>query len=171
MKVLQEVFGKVESPAITAAEILHKSEQERTDLKLKDDHGAVISLQDIEIRMNEVARSLISLGVICGNRIAIHGLSYSDALLVYLAAEQIGVNVIHLNGEDALTVQLRGLQPRLTICTEQAETLQTGPFGEFLIVKASEFNGSESILTWTTFLGLKRFASEWELERFRVIPA
>ncbi|MEQ9188309.1 MAG: hypothetical protein RLP15_11285 [Cryomorphaceae bacterium] len=171
MKVLQEVFGKVESPAITAAEILHKSEQERSDLKLKDDHGAVISLQDIEIRMNEVARSLISLGLICGNRIAIYGLSYSDALLVYLAAEQIGVNVVHLGENGPLTDQLRNLQPRLTICAEQTETLQMGPFGEFLIIKANELNGSESILTWTTFLDLKRFASEWELERFRIIPA
>ncbi|NQV52652.1 MAG: hypothetical protein HQ500_05680 [Flavobacteriales bacterium] len=171
MKVLQEVFGKVDAPAISAADILHKTEKEQSDVKLQDDFGAEISLRDIELGMNGVARSLISLGVICGDRIAIYGLSYSDSLLLYLAAEQIGINVIHLSGDRSITDQVNEMKPRLTITSKNSEVIKAASFGEFLITKEVEFAGSGNVLAWDAFLSLERFASDWELEKFRVISA
>ncbi len=171
MKVLQEVFGKVESPAISAAEILHKSEKEQIEVKLQDDFGAVISLRDIGLGMNEVARALISIGVVSGDRLAIYGLAYSDSLLLYLAAEQIGVNVIHLSGNRSINDQVNELKPRLTITSKNSEVIRDVSFGEFLITKEEGIACNGSVLSWDAFLGLQRFASEWELEKFRVISA
>jgi hypothetical protein len=169
MKAMQEVFGTWDAPALKASEILDQSSQVKTSLVLMTEEGQAISMIEFEAQMNAIARSMIAIGVSANDTIFVGGLSYKDALLVYLAAEQIGVNVVNVDSVKEET--LLNIKPRLSVVREEVFVKSKFAFGDFLILQeASDEHGSNAI-SWTDFLDLSRFATDWELERLRVIPA
>ncbi len=168
MRVLQEIFGEIEKPEITVTDLLTKNE-ELQDLQVQDGRGEVTSIGAIGEQINDVARSMISLGLVEGNTIAINDLSYDDALLVYFAAEQIGVNVVNVTGE-SIVGRLSEVRPRITVSRRATEDAVVASTGEFLILREGEGDGA-STLDWNSFLSLRSFATAWELNKFRVISA
>ena len=171
MKELKEVFGHIESPVLRAADILDRTFEIKEETMLQDDRGSVFSLLDIESKMNDVARALLAIGVVAGDRIAIVNLDYADAILLQLGAEQIGVNVVNVSSDGTSFGQITHVKPRITFSQDIHDVVLQSAFGEYLIVKEGLVEDGDSMLHWDTFLSLKRFATEWELERFRVFAA
>ena len=174
MKALQEVFGRVDAPAINAAQLLEEATI-KSDQEFQDPKGEVLSFAHLKDQMNELTMSMISLGVVAGDKVLIHALGYRDALLVFLAAEQLGVNVINLGEQPLEIVPIKDHRARLLIASKLTEGFSAKEKEvrscEFLVERESSADTMSEALSWNQFTRLSKYTTEWELERFRVIEA
>lgn len=183
MTELKEAFGTLEAPQELASLLFDSFKRSELDDKLQT-AGNTFSLDVIEHEMNSITRSLVSLGASSGETIAIYGFDYSDALNLYLAAGQVGVNVVNLSNIKEMTALNEGIQTskaRFVFFADssaaalgndfqdQLNLSQKTMFPEYAITKGVKNINIATVLTWDHFLGLERFASNWEIGLLRVV--
>ena len=183
MNELKEVFGILEEPQELASIIFDSTKRNTLENKLQS-VGEQFSLEHIENQMNAVSRALISLGASSGDNIAIYGLDYLDALNLYLASGQVGINVVNLSNaktvaelnEVILSSKARsvffGDSTTSVLGSDYLDQISTsgkGIFLEYLVCQGNIENCSGNVLTWEKFRKLERLATNWEVGLLRVI--
>lgn len=183
MKELKEAFGTLEAPQELASLLFDSSKRSQLGDKLQT-AGNTFSLDVIEHEMNALTRSLVSLGASFGDTIAIYGFDYSDALNLYLASGQVGVNVVNLGSANTITELNEGIstsKARFVFFAKDSSS-QLGDefldhlnfsskakYPEYAIVQDAKNNTKGTVLSWEQFQSLERFATNWEIGLLRVV--
>ncbi|MDB4104751.1 hypothetical protein N9545_04425 [Salibacteraceae bacterium] len=183
MTELKEVFGSLNVPQELASSFFNSEKRKSIEQKLAS-AGNAFSLDAIESDMNALTRSLLSLGASHGDNIAIYGIDYSDALNLYLAAGQVGVNVVNLSSSNNIVEfheEVARSKSRFVFFAESAHSefgegylddlfiTATNGFPECAIVKGKKNNNQGVVITWNEFQKLERFATNWEVGLLRVV--
>jgi long-subunit acyl-CoA synthetase (AMP-forming) len=183
MTELKQVFGSLEKPVELASLLFVRSKRSALEDKLQS-AGNVVLVDEIESKANALTRSLVSLGLSSGDHIALYGVDYSDALSLFIASGQVGVNVINLSssndieqlGADLIKTKARavffGNKAEISLGRDFLNLLTIGNptyYPEYAIVQGALESLRHNVLTWAQFQQLERFSTPWEIGLLRVV--
>lgn len=141
------------------------------------------ALQDLETEIENCAKSLVAVGLEKGNRVGVYEATVNEWIVLYGAAQKIGVELINVGREfssEETMLYLNKNKCRVLFASANAriylkdlvaafsDNKVVGLSTEFIVLfEQKESAGINNLITYEAFKNLAKYTSDWELNRLR----
>ncbi|MDP4844136.1 MAG: AMP-binding protein [Salibacteraceae bacterium] len=146
-----------------------------------------MAIADIAAQVDACAKSFVAIGLDKGNKVGVYDATTSEWLVLYGAANKLGIELVHIGREyssEETMLHLSKSKCRVLFASANAqiflkdliakftERKVVGLFTEFVVLlDADKSAGLNNVISYDAFKNLAKYTSDWELNKLKKFAA
>lgn len=146
-----------------------------------------MAIADIAAQVDACAKSFVAIGLDKGNKVGVYDATATEWLLLYSAANKLGIELVHIGREyssEETMLHLNKSKCRVLFASANAqiylkdlvskfnESKVVGLFTEFVVLLDTDRSaGLNNVISYEAFKNLAKYTSDWELNKLKKFVA